>query len=592
MNETRICTRLGRYATRTLAVIGGVVVALLLVALMFTVILADRVPQRTILELDLAPGLIEWAPQEPVALALTQNRLRVRDVVEALERGAGDRRVRGLVARVGVEELPLALVEELRDAVLAFRASGKPAILFAESFGELMRGHARYYLATAFEEIVMQPSGDVGVAGLAAWTPFVAGTLERLGIEAEMDHRHEYKAALYLWTEREHTPEQREALLAILETLHGRLVAGMAEGRGMDESTARSVLDAGPYWGEEAVAAGLVDRLGYRDQVYEDLRERVGGGDFLFVQRYLARAGRPHRRGPTIALVYGVGAVMRGRSQFDPLFGQVMGSESVAAALREAIRDDDVRAIVFRVESPGGSYVASDAIWREVIRAREAEKPVVVSMGSVAGSGGYFVAMGADRIIAQPSTITASIGVVGGKFATADFWEQLGVTWDGVEVGDNAGFWSTVRQYTPQERERRDDWLDRVYEDFTGRVAAGRGMTPAEVDAVARGRIWSGEDALRLGLVDELGGFPTALRLAREAAGIEPDAPVRLRLIPEDVGLLRLLLRRLRGSGWGTDGAGAAAAAQSVQPLLEPLRAAGVIRPPGALVIPPGSWIY
>ena len=592
MNETRTRSRLGHYATRTLAVIGGAVVVLLLVALVFTVILADRVPRRTILELDLAPGLMEWAPQEPVALALMRDQLRVRDVVEALERGAGDRRVRGLVARVGTAELPLAVVEELRDAVLAFRASGKPAVLFAESFGELMPGHARYYLATAFEEIVMQPSGDVGVAGLAAWTPFLAGTLERLGVEAEMDHRHEYKDALSLWTEREHTPEQREALLAIVETFHGRLVAGLAQGRGMDESTARSVLDAGPYWGEEAIAAGLVDRLGYRDQVYQGLRERVGGGDFLFVQRYLARAGRPHRRGPTIALVYGVGAVMPGQSRFDPVFGQVMGSESVAAALREAIRDDDVRAIVFRVESPGGSYVASDAIWREVIRAREAGKPVIVSMGSVAGSGGYFVAMGADRIVAQPSTITASIGVVGGKFATADFWEQLGVTWDGVEVGDNAGFWSMIREYTPAERERRDDWLDRVYEDFTGRVATGRDMTPAAVDAVARGRIWSGEDALRLGLVDELGGFPTALRLAREAAGIEPDAPVRLRLIPEDVGLLRLLLRGPRESGWATRGAGAAAVARSLQPLLEPLRAAGVIRPPGALVIPPGSWIH
>ncbi len=592
MNETRTRSRLGHYATRTLAVIGGAVVVLLLVALVFTVILADRVPRRTILELDLAPGLMEWAPQEPVALALMRDQLRVRDVVEALERGAGDRRVRGLVARVGTAELPLAVVEELRDAVLAFRASGKPAVLFAESFGELMPGHARYYLATAFEEIVMQPSGDVGVAGLAAWTPFLAVTLERLGVEAEMDHRHEYKDALSLWTEREHTPEQREALLAIVETFHGRLVAGLAQGRGMDESTARSVLDAGPYWGEEAIAAGLVDRLGYRDQVYQGLRERVGGGDFLFVQRYLARAGRPHRRGPTIALVYGVGAVMPGQSRFDPVFGQVMGSESVAAALREAIRDDDVRAIVFRVESPGGSYVASDAIWREVIRAREAGKPVIVSMGSVAGSGGYFVAMGADRIVAQPSTITASIGVVGGKFATADFWEQLGVTWDGVEVGDNAGFWSMIREYTPAERERRDDWLDRVYEDFTGRVATGRDMTPAAVDAVARGRIWSGEDALRLGLVDELGGFPTALRLAREAAGIEPDAPVRLRLIPEDVGLLRLLLRGPRESGWATRGAGAAAVARSLQPLLEPLRAAGVIRPPGALVIPPGSWIH
>jgi protease IV len=479
-------------------------------------------------------------------VGLTRRPLSLRDVVDALERGAADDRVLGLVARIATTGLGMGQVEEVRDAVLAFRATGKPAVFYSESFGEFGPGHSGYYLATAFDEIYLQPSGDVGLTGLLSENFFVEGLLERVGIEPRMEQRYEYKNALNLFTEDEMTEPHRESVSAVLSSFLDQIVDGIAAGRGMSAERARATISSGPFYGEEAVAAGLVDRLAYRSEIYDSLQAALDdGAEFLYVDHYLARAGRPNRRGETIALIYGTGPVFLGQTEFTPLFGSTgMGSETVTAAFREAVRDDRVRAIVFRIDSPGGSYVASDAIWREVVRAREAGKPVIATMGDVAGSGGYFVAMAADAIVAQPSTITGSIGVLGGKMVTEDLWNSIGVTWDTVSAGENATMWSGVQDYSPAEWARVQENLDRIYDDFTRKAAEGRGMTQDEIHEVARGRIWSGRDALELGLVDELGGFAAAFRMAREAAGIEPDADVRVRVIPEAPTLLDVIFGR------------------------------------------------
>jgi protease-4 len=232
-----------------------------------------------------------------------------------------------------------------------------------------------------------------------------------------------------------------------------------------------------------------------------------------------------------------------------------MGSDTVAAAIRQAVEDKDVRAILFRIDSPGGSYVASDTIWREIVRAKKAGKPVIASMGSVAGSGGYFVAMAADKIVAQPATITGSIGVFGGKMVTAGFWNKLGVTWDEVHTSKNADAWTGVKDLTPAQRARMEAWLDRVYADFTSKVSQGRNLPPDAVEKIAKGRIWTGEEGKRLGLVDELGGFPTALRLVRQAAKISDKAPVRLKVYPERKTLFKLVseLKQTAGADENTD---------------------------------------
>jgi protease IV len=585
--------RARRFFGRFLMGLGGLM--LLFILLMVAGLLfgrGERVPARVVLELDLERGLVEHVPDDPIAAALSREQLSLRDVVEALHRAAGDDRVRAVVARVGSGGLGLAQVEEIRDAVIAFRASGKPAVLFSETFGEFASGQGGYYLATAFDRIYLQPSGDVGLAGLISENPFFEGTLERLGVEPRMDHRYEYKNALNVFTESEMTEPHREAVEAVLRSSYENIVAGIASGRGLTPAAARQVIDNGPYYGEEALQARLVDGLAYRDEVYESLRAEVGGDpEFLFVRRYLRAAGRPFTRGDEIALIYGTGTVQRGSSDFSPLTGgSAMGSETVTRAFRSAIEDDKIRAIIFRVDSPGGSYVASDAIWRETVRARAAGKPVIVTMGNVAGSGGYFVAMAADRIVAHPSTITGSIGVVGGKMLLNDLSENLGVTWDDVQVGGNATMWSTFNDYTPREWQRVQALLDRIYLDFTTKAAEGRGLPRDSIHAVAKGRIWTGADAQRLGLVDELGGFHVALRLAREAAGLEPDAPIHLRVFPQEKSFLQLLMGRGERNSYPTTADAAVRLLRDLQPLVRLARRSGLMGPPGPLSTPGFDW--
>lgn len=586
--------RLGRLLARALTLIGGVIVLLLTVSLM-VFLLERRVPDRTIIQLDLTPGLLETRPPDLVGFATTRHMLSLRDVLDALERGATDDRVLGLVVRVaGGTNLGLAVVEELRDAVLAFRRTGKPALLFSETFGEAGPGQAGYYLATSFDEIVLQPSGNLGLAGLMSGTPFVRDALDRLDIEPRMESRHEYKDAAHIFTERGFTPPQEEAIGAVLESLLSRMVRAIAEDRGLAEQKVRELVDRGPYFGAEAVSVGLVDRVAYRDEAMDRILQQTHeDAVFLPLSVYLKRAGGPHTRGPQIALIHGSGMIMRGESRYDPLTGGVLGSETVAAAFRQAARDDAIQAVVFRISSSGGSYVASDVIWREVARTREAGKPVIVSMGNVAASGGYFIALPADHIVAQPSTITGSIGVVSGKVVMRGFWEKLGVEWDFLEVGGNATYWSSLHDYSPAQRERLAEELDRIYDDFSGRVARSRGLNPEELDAAARGRIWTGEDALRLGLVDHLGGLSTALRLARESLDLDPDARIRVRLIPaEPTSTLELALKR-QPRGWPAGDGGSSSTLsrlrQRIGLLLDAGRVAGLLDPPGELWLPDPS---
>jgi protease-4 len=530
----------------TLAVIGSLSIVLVVVAVSVGLVASlarPVVPRRTILEADFERKLVEFAPGDPIERWLRRDVLTVRDVVEALERGAADRRVVAFVARIGAAPIGLAQIQEIRDAVVEFRKSGKPAVAYAETFGEFGPGNGAYYLAAAFDTIYLQPTGDVGLTGFVYESPFVRGTLDKLGVVPRLDHRHEYKNAKNVYTETGFTEAHREATRSLMASRFQQMVRGIAEGRGLREAEVRERIDAGPHLGQEAVDAGLVDGLAYRDEVHARIEEQVGPrAKRLYLTKYLERAGRLHVRGETIALIYGVGTVVRGRSGWDALSGEMsLGADTVAAAFREAIDDRKVRAIVFRVDSPGGSFVASDTIRRETIRAREAGKPVIVSMGELAASGGYYISMSADRIVAQPATLTGSIGVYGGKLITTGMWRKLGLSWDEVHTSRNAMIWSGHQDYDPQEYARFQASLDRIYEDFTSNVARGRGLDLERVLEIARGRVWTGEEALGLGLVDSLGGFPTAIRLAKQAAGIDPEAEVRLRVLPRRPSLLESL---------------------------------------------------
>jgi len=384
---------------------------------------------RTVLDVDLDTSYPDGPPPSGLATLFGPPRTTLRELVETIDRAASDASVVGLVARVGSGPSGLARAQEIRGAVERFRARKKFAWAWAETFGEGGNGTNGFYLASAFDQIWLQPSGDLWITGVALETPFFRGTLDKLGVLPQFGQRYEYKNAVNSYTEKEPTPAHREALEKLKDSWYGQLVRGIAAGRKLTEDQVRGAMDRAPVLGTEAVQAGMIDGLAYRDEVVRKALAKAGAtADLVSFRRYKARIGVPPGAG-SVALVYGVGEVVRGRSVDSPFGGSAtMGSDSVAAAFRSAVDDSSIRAIVFRVDSPGGSYVASDTIWREVARARERGKPVVVSMGDVAGSGGYFVAIGADKIVAQPGTITGSIGVFAGKFVLAGLFEKLGLS--------------------------------------------------------------------------------------------------------------------------------------------------------------------
>jgi protease IV len=486
-----------------------------------------RRPQ-TLLELDLTEPLVAPDADDPVARLRARGRRLLRPTLRALHEAAEDRHVVGLIAKVG-GIWPWGTMQELRLGVQAFAASGKPTLAWSESFGEgSSRDMATYLLATGFAEVWLQPSGGVGVLGVGIETTFLRGTLDRLGVEPQVEQRHEYKNLADVVLRKDFTEAHREALERLAESVFSDAVETIAEARGLSHERVRELIDTGPRTASEAQAAGLVDRLGYRDQAYDAIRARTGDRpELLFADRWRPRrklAPPPHRRGH-VALVDVRGGISSGRTRRSPL-GREAGSDTVSAQLRAAHDNDRAHAVVLRIESPGGSAVASEVIWREVWRLRESGKPVVVSMGDVAASGGYYIASPAHVIVALPATLTGSIGVVALKLVGDRLLERVGLSTGTVQRGARALMYSFRRGFSEDERARFAATVDAFYDDFVAKVAAGRGRSAAEIEAVARGRVWTGRDALDAGLVDELGGLRDAIRIARERANLPEDAPV------------------------------------------------------------------
>ena len=503
------------------------------------------IPSGCVLEFSLRSVPPETTGFDPLTIVTGGGRaMALRDAVAAIHRAAEDPRVAGLIARVQLAASPVGAVQELREAIAAFSAV-KPSLAWAETYP----GTLSYYLASAFGEVWMQPSGSVGLIGFASNATFLRDALDKAGIEAQFVARGEYKSAANLFTEDGFTDAHREAVTRMLESLQGQVWQAVAESRNIDADALDALADRAPLLRDDAVSSGLVDRIGFRDEAYariaeligvEDISRRRGRPPRLYLSRYAGAARSrltppvpsiPGRRSkPTIAVVTLEGTIVNGRGgpQFLPFGSSNAGGDTIAAALREVAADDSVSAIVLRVDSPGGSVTASETIWREVKRARERGKPVVASMGAVAASGGYYVSMGADAIVANPGTITGSIGVITGKLVVRDLKDRLGVGSDTVRTNANADAWSVDELFTPEQQAHREAEADLLYTDFVERVAEGRNLTIEAVDVVARGRIWTGADALERGLVDELGGFRTAVRRAKVLAGLDEDTEVRL----------------------------------------------------------------
>ncbi|HXP29639.1 MAG TPA: signal peptide peptidase SppA [Stellaceae bacterium] len=576
------------------AVIGSLVFAVILLGAglwIWVRVTEYRVVDNTVLTLDLTAAFPDAPPSGRLQSLVLPERRPLRDVLDGLERAGGDPRVKGLVARIGDGSFGLAQIQELRDAVAAFRARGKFAIAYSDSFGEFGSGTRSYYLATGFDEIWLQPMGLLGLIGLRAETPFFRGTLDKLGLVPRFDQREEFKTAMNTLTESAMTPAHREETESILASVYRQIVGGIAADRKLDPGTVRALVDRGPLMTEEAVAAHLIDHIGYWDEAIAAIRARLGGGiDLLSLARYLDAAGEPHSSGPTVALIYASGLIARGGGS-GPLGGSgILGANKVIEAFRKAQRDPAVRAILFRIDSPGGSAVASESIWRAVGRAKAAGKPVIVSMGDVAGSGGYYIAAGADKIVAEPATLTGSIGVLAGKMLITGLSDKLGMSWDSAQIGSNAAMFSPIEDFSKDGHARFESFLDEVYAGFKERVAEGRKLDAAAIETVAKGRVWTGEEAQARGLVDALGGYATALDLAKQAAGIPASSDVTIELFPPPSDTARALIARALGGGEDEDSndggsSSLAAALALLQPLVEQLQL--LASPPGALVMPP-----
>jgi protease IV len=511
-------------------------------------------PSQIVLTLDLRQGLDEAAATDPLAALGLAGRPTLTEVILALEQAARDPRVKGLLAQLSGEGPGFAQTQELRAALAEFRAQGKFAYAYADSFGEFGPGTRGYYLATAFEQIHLQPVGSLGLTGLLIETPFLRDLFDKLGIQPSGDKRGVYKTAADMFLEDGLTPAHKEALEALADSLDQQIKSGIGEGRALEPALVARLIDDGPYFALEAQQAGLVDRLSYWDEVREQAKEAAGAGSELVGLADYARAlDEVPGDAPVIALVRGVGQIQRGDSDYGPAGGWVMGGDTVAGALADAIHDPEVEAILFRIDSGGGSAVASETIGREVRRAVEAGKPVIVSMGDVAASGGYWIAMDASKIVAGAGTLTGSIGVFAGKPVLDRLWQEVGVNWGRVQRGANADMWSTGLDFDERGRARLEAFLDRIYEAFVEGVARGRQMPESDVRKAAEGRVWTGAQAKELGLVDDLGGFARALELAREAIGLEPDRPVELRLFPPVRTPFEQALELLDGAPIGLD---------------------------------------
>jgi protease IV len=505
------------------------------------------VPSRSTLVLRVGGDLAEMEPADVVGYLRGVKTPAVRTIIDSLRKAKVDTRVRAVLLKpTGFSSPFWGKVQEVRDAVIDFRKSGKPIYAYLEYGGD-----REYYLATAADKVFLMPSSPLDLVGVATYELFLRGTLDKVGATPDLHHIGTYKTAVNTFTQKGFTPAHREMDESLNRDLYEQIVRGIADGRKKSEQEIRRLIDDGPFMPEDALRAGLVDDIAYEDQVDERLRgndrpARLEGDDYSRVS--LTSLGL--NKGPRIAVIYAAGAIAGGKSGFDPVNGAVAGSETLIEYIRRARRDTSVRAIVLRIDSPGGSASASDAIWRELIVARQEkpDRPLVASMSDLAASGGYYIAMPAQVIVAQPSTLTGSIGIFGGKIVTGGVYEKLGARIESTSVGRHAEINSPVRPYTPDEVKKLQEQLQSFYDQFVEKAADSRHTTPEKIDALAQGRVWTGRQAKQNRLIDELGGLDYAVTIAKQRAKIAADAEVEIVTYPPRKTLYEIVTDELSGS--------------------------------------------
>lgn len=507
---------------------------------------APSLPKDMILVYNITDGVgeshIPASFSDPFALPS----LNVREVIETLDYAARDKRVRGLLVSLDSANIDLAHIQELRAAITRFRAAGKFAHIFSASFSDLGSGIGAYYFASSFEEIWMQPVGFLSITGLSIEMPFARALLDKVGATPEFLHREDYKSAMESFTNTSMSPANREMMQSILDDYAQQMTKDITQSRKISNALWQKYMNQGLLTGQQALKAGLITHLDYADVMIKSVREKISGDaeseepPVVLIEDYFDAAvdGVNAVKKSNVALVNITGEIVPG-AEYEPGFAT---GDYIASAIFDAAKDDAIKVIVIRVDSPGGSPTASETIRRSIVYAKEKGKKVVVSMGPTAASGGYWVAVDADKIFAMPATLTGSIGVIMGKFELSRLWQKLGVTWDGMSWGDNADLWSMNKSMSESQRAALNTAIDDTYDAFLTRVSEGRKIEKSKVREIAKGRAWTGAQALKLGLVDELGGLDSALDEAAKLVGAQSRHDIHITIMPKPLTPLEQLL--------------------------------------------------
>lgn len=536
---------------KAILIIGGIFATLVLVAILGVALLwiafskgEPPIRDNSVLVLRVAGTLPDYSPDDPFKRYFGGPDQSLTGLVMQFKKAKVDKRIKGILLDINISGVGWGKAEEIRDAIADFRSSGKPVYAYIE-----LGLNKEYYIATACDKIIVPPPGELFINGLAADVMFFRGSLDKLGIYPDIYQIGKYKSAGDTFTQKEMTDAHREFINSMLDDLFNRYVNTIAQARKKTPEEVRALIDNAPYNADQAKNAGLIDEALYRDQLENMLKKFLGQKEtdaLAAVRSVDYREVSPEslglNKGERIAVIYATGEIGSGSSQESPTGDQSIGSDTVVRALKDAAADKTIKAIVLRVDSPGGSGLASDIIWRAVEIA-DKEKPVVVSMSDVAASGGYYISASARKIIAQPSTITGSIGVLAGKPVMREFYDWLGISNEYVLRGKTAGMFRETEKFSYEERAKFEEWIKTTYyRDFVPKVAEGRGKDPQFIDSVGQGRVWTGAQAKDRSLVDEFGGLDKAIDVAKQLASIPADKGVQRVILPHPTTFLQQLL--------------------------------------------------
>jgi protease IV len=532
-------------------VIGLVLIFVIGIAIVVSLVRgnAPSIRDNSVLALRISGSLPDYVPDDPFRRIFSGQPQSLSSLLAQFRKAKVDKRIKAVLLDIDESQAGWAKSEEIRDAIQDFRASGKPVYAYME-YGM----NKDYYIATACDKIYVAPPGELFTNGLAADVMFFRGSLDKLGIYPDVYQIGKYKSAGDMFTQKEMTPAHREYINSLLDDFYGRFIEGIARARNKTPEDVKGLIDNAPYNAAQAKDAGLIDGALYREEVEKELKKRLGykdsddlnvakGSDY----RQISQESLGLNRGEKIAIVYAAGDITSGRSQFGGEGETTIGSDSLVKVMNDVRDDKSIKAIVLRIDSPGGSGLASDIIWR-AIESAKGKKPVVVSMSDVAASGGYYIACNANKIVAEPFTITGSIGVVGGKPVIKGFYDWIGVTNEYVMRGKNAGMFRESEKFSDSERKKFEEFLSTTYDDFTSKVAKGRNREKAYVDSIGQGRVWTGQQGKDKGLVDEYGGLDKAIEIAKQLAKIPADVGVQRVILPKPPSFFEQLM-----SGGGGD---------------------------------------